>query len=123
MLTSAFMKAPSESPPDNDANSEAWFQKGLSVLEIKKQEREFEERLKKEMAHPALFEPVFWIGIGLLCASNWLDVIWQDAWYRLFWVLTVIVHICNALDTASQKRMKAMIEWIEHQKTKETQSK
>ena len=113
------MKAPGELPPENDASSEAWFQKGVSVLEDKKLEREFEERLKKQMAHPALFEPAFWIGIVLVVVGAWVCTMSNELWLRIFWALMIITQFCSALEGASQKRMKAMLEWIEHQKTKE----
>lgn len=115
------MKAPGELPPENDASSEAWFQKGVSVLEDKKLEREFEERLKKQMAHPALFEPAFWIGIVLVVVGAWVCTMSNELWLRIFWALMIITQFCSALEAASQKRMKAMLEWIEHQKTKEQQ--
>ena len=51
------MKPSGETLHEDDASGEAWFQKGVSVLEEKKRDREFEELLKKQMAHPAVFEP------------------------------------------------------------------
>jgi hypothetical protein len=115
------MKALGEILPKDDASSEAWFQKGVSVLEGKKQEREFEERLKKQMAHPAVFEPAFWFGIVMVVVGAWTISWSHELWLRIFWALMVITQFCSALEGASQKRMKAMLEWIEHQKTKEKQ--
>jgi hypothetical protein len=114
------MKPSLEASHEDDASGEAWFQKGVTLLEERKHEREFEEALKKRMAHPALCEPAFWIGIGLAVAGCSLDVIWQDVWYRCFWMVMVVIHICGGMEDASQKRMKAMLEWIEHQKRKQT---
>ncbi len=114
------MKPSGEALHEDDASGEVWFQKGVTVLEEKKREREFEELLKKQMAHPAAFEPAFWIGIVMVVAAAWACTISNELWLRIFWALMIIIQFCSALESASQKRMKAMLEWIEHQKSKQT---
>ena len=115
------MKTIGEPILEDDASGEAWFQRGVTLLEGRKQEREIEERLKKRMAHPVVFEPAFWIGIVTAVAAAWTSNITHERSLLVFYSIMIITQLCSALDTASQKRLKAMLDWIEHQKAKEKQ--
>lgn len=114
------MKTSCETLHEDDASSEAWFQKGVTLLEDRKHDREFEEALKKRMAHPAVCEPVFWIGIAMVGTGVWAGTLSDDLMLRILCTLFPLIQICSAMEAASQKRMKAMLEWIEHQKSKQT---
>lgn len=52
-----------ESRGEDDASGEAWFQKGVTLLKGRKQEREFEEKLRRRMAHSVMYEWQFWLGM------------------------------------------------------------
>ncbi|MBK8094413.1 MAG: hypothetical protein IPK32_21230 [Verrucomicrobiaceae bacterium] len=114
------MKIPGETLQEDDASGEAWFRKGVTLLDGRKREREFEEVLKKRMEHPALYEPGFWIGMAMVVLAAWASTLSNDLWHRIFYALLPLTQICSAMEEASKKRMKAMMEWIEYQKTKET---
>jgi len=45
------MPTPAEPRFEDDASGEAWFQKGVTLLEGRKQEREFEEKLRRMSYH------------------------------------------------------------------------
>lgn len=114
----------SSNAPDleNDVSDEAWFQKGVTLLESRKQERELEELIKKRMEHPAICEPGFWLGVVFLLATTWPTTFMQEWWIRVPWVLMALFQICGAMEEASKKRVKALLEWIDHQKSKDPES-
>jgi hypothetical protein len=109
-----------EASHEDDASGEAWFQKGMTLLEERKREREFEEALKKRMEHSAFQEPSFLLGVVIVAAAVWSCSVSEEFIFRFLLFPLAGMQFFAALESASQKRMKAMLEWIEHQKSKQT---
>ncbi len=108
------MPTPAEPRFENDTSGEAWFQKGVTLLEGRKQEREFEEKLRRRMAHSVMHEWQFWIGM--------MWVLWlffgKDEPIRFIATISAVVSFAVAIDGAAAKRTQAMLDWIEYQKSK-----
>ena len=98
----------------DDASGEAWFQKGVTLLEGRKLERELEEKLRRRMAHSVMHEWQFWIGM--------MWVLWlffgKDEPIRFIATISSVVSFVVAIDGAAAKRTQAMLEWLEYLKTK-----
>ena len=108
------MPASAKSRLENDACDEAWFQKGVALLEGRKQERELEEKLRRRMAHSVMYEWQFWVGM--------MWVLWlffgTDKTLGFLATVSAVVAFACAIDGAATKRTQAMLEWIEYQKAK-----
>ncbi len=100
---------------EDDASGEAWFQKGVTLLEGRKQEREFEEKLRRMSV---MQEWQFWIGmlwvLILFFAANGTG----SETARFIAAVSAVISFACAIDGAAAKRTQAMFEWIEYQKSK-----
>lgn len=112
------MSTPSEPPFEDDASGEAWFQKGVALLEGRKQERELEEKLRRQMAHSVMYEVQFWIGMMMVLVLFFGANVAGSEAARFGPAVLAVVMFAGAIDNAAAKRTQAMLEWIEHQKTK-----
>jgi len=102
------------------ASGEAWFQKGVTLLEGRKQEREIEDKLRTAMGRSILQEwqlvlvPIW--GVLAFFAHK------SDA-MSLF--LTGLCALCGllsliaAIDNANAKRTQAMLDWMKYQRQKD----
>ena len=110
------MSTPSEPRLEDDASGEAWFQKGVTLLEGRKQEREIEEKLRRRMAHSVMYEMHFWLGV------MWVVMLLFNASkagnepINYLSVICAVVFFAAAIDGAAAKRSLAILEWIEYQK-------
>lgn len=104
------MPAPTEPRFEDGASSEAWFQKGATLLKGRK----MEEKLRRRMAQPVMHEWQFWIGM--------MWVLWlffgTDETIRFIATVSAVISFAVAIDGAAAKRTQAMLEWLEYQKTK-----
>jgi|GEM_PF-3137033 len=112
------MSTPAEPRFKDDASGEEWFQKGITLLEGRKQERELEEKLRRKMAHSVMYEWQFWLGMV------WVLILFfsgRDAGndtVRFLATVSAVISFAAALDGAAAKRTQAMLDWIEYQKAK-----
>lgn len=116
-----FPMPPSAEPRlEDDASGEAWFQKGVTLLEGRKQERETEEKLLKAMARSILQEwqlalvPVW----GVLAFFTYRPEAMSVFLSGIF-ALCSLLSLIAAIDNANAKRTQAILAWIEHQRQKE----
>lgn len=98
---------------EDDASGEAWFQKGVTLLEGRKLERELEEKYRRRMAHSVMHEWQFWIGMMWVL---WL-IFGTDEPIRFIATVSAVVSFAVAIDGAAAKRTQAMLEWIDYQRT------
>jgi hypothetical protein len=105
------MPTPAEPRFEDDASGEAWFQKGVTLLEGRKQERGLEEKIRRMSV---MHEWQFWIGM--------MWVLWlffgTDEPIRFIATVSAVISFACAIDGAAAKRTQAMLEWIEYKKTK-----
>ena len=98
----------------DDASGVAWFQKGATLLEGRKQDREFEEKLRRRMKHSVMQELQFWVGMA------WVMFLFfgTDKTFGFLATVSAVVAFACAIDGAAAKRALAILEWIEYQKAK-----
>ncbi len=111
------MTTPAEPRLEDDASGEAWYQKGVTLLEGRKQERKWEEEMR---GISVMHEWQFWLGV------MWVLMLVFNAGRAGADVLTFIaavsavVSFACAIDGAGSKRTQSMLDWIEHQRSKDT---
>lgn len=113
------MPPPADSHLEGDASGEAWFQKGVTLLEGRKQEREIEEKLRKAMDQSVLLQ---WH--TLLALILGIGTFWQiETAASLLSIglnsFLVMLFIFSAIDSANAKRTQAILSWISHEREKE----
>ena len=108
------MSSPAEPRFEDDASGEAWFQKGVTLLEGRNHDRELEEKLRRRMTHSVMHEWQFWVGM--------MWVLWlffgTDRTLGFLATVSAVVAFACAIDGAASKRTQAMLEWIEYQQGK-----
>lgn len=113
------MSSPADPPLQDDASGEAWYQKGVTLLEGRQQEREIEEKLRKEMNQSVLVQWHMLLALILGVGTFWQ--IQKSAPPLLIGlnVFMVLLFILSAIDTANAKRTRAILAWVEHERQKE----
>lgn len=110
----AIMSTPSEPRLRDDASQEAWFQKGVNLLEGQKQALGLEEKLRRQMRRSVMHEVHFWLGM------MWVVMLFFNAGkpgndpINYIAVICSVVFFATAVDGAAAKRSLAMLEWMEH---------
>lgn len=110
----AVMSTPSEPRLKDDASQKAWFQKGINLLEGRKQARGLEEKLRRQMRRSVMHEVYFWLGM------MWVVMLFFNAGkpgndpINYIAVICSVVFFAAAVDGAAAKRSLAMLEWMEH---------
>ena len=112
------MPASAEPRFEDDACGEAWFQKGVTLLEGRKQEREFEEKLRRRMKHSVMYEVQFWVGMMMVLFVLFGANAAGSEVVKFAPTVLAVVMFAAAIDSAAAKRTQAMLDWIEYQKTK-----
>lgn len=108
------MRPPAESLLQDEASGEAWYQKGVTLLEGRKQEREIEANLRKVMTRSVLLEwqtgVTLFIGILALFQAHLASgplIVGLTAFCS-------VVSLLGAIDTANAKRTQAMLDWMDY---------
>jgi hypothetical protein len=112
------MNQNSEPRFEDAASGEEWFQKGVTLLEGRKQERELEGKLRRKMAHSIMYEWQFWVGM------MWVLMVFfgtNDA-LRFLGTISAVVAFALAIDGAAAKRTQGMLDWIEYDKARDKPS-
>lgn len=114
------MPPPADPVLEDDASGEAWFQKGVTLLEGRKQERETEEQLRKAMGRSIMGQWHFWLAVLFGMGALLLRPA-GIAWWSMAVPLAVsgLFSFVNALDQAAAKRTEAILEWIKYQREKD----
>ncbi len=112
------MPTPAEPRFEDDASGEAWFQKGVTLLEGRKQEREFEEKLRRRMKHSVMCEWQFWVGMMMVLFLFFGANAAGSEVVKFAPTVLAVVMFAAAIDSAAAKRTQAVLEWIEYQKSK-----
>lgn len=117
------MPPPAEPKFEDDASGEAWFQKGVTLLEGRKQERETEERLRRAMNQSVTQQ---WQMLPALLLGT--SALWQmhrvpDPLLTGLNIFMVVGFVLGAIDNANAKRTQAILDWIEHEREKEQRQK
>lgn len=102
-------KDPDPKPINEDANN-ALFDGQMRQLE----RQMFEAKLLSRIASPLFWEPWCWLGMLLVIVPMMLEK--EVTPVILFWLLVALLFAENSVVS---KRRKAMLEWIEYQKTKD----
>lgn len=101
---------------EDDASGEAWFKKGVTLLEGRKQEREFEEKLRRRMAHSVMYEWQFWLGMMWVLLLFFSPNVAGAEVTRFIATIASVVSFALAIDGAAAKRTLALLEWMEYHK-------
>ncbi|HEY1051793.1 MAG TPA: hypothetical protein VGE39_18610 [Prosthecobacter sp.] len=113
------MPPPAEPLLQDDASGEAWYQKGVTLLEGRKQERETEDKLRKAMARSVLQEWQAWLGLFMGFMAIFQAHLGCSPSIVGPTALSSVVMLIAAIDNANAKRTQAILDWIEHQRQKE----
>lgn len=113
------MPPPAQPRPNDDAANEAWFQKGVTLLEGRKEAREIEEKLRKAMDQSVLLQWQMLLALLLGVSTFWQIQRAAPPLSLGLNVLIVLLFILSAIDNANARRTRALLAWMEHQREKE----
>lgn len=106
-------------PIEPKLEDEAWFQKGVTLLEGRKQERETEEKLRKAMNQSVLMQWPMLAALLMGIATFWKIQRVAPPHMIALNVFIILVCILSAIDNANTKRTRAILAWIDHEREKE----
>lgn len=108
------MPPPAQSEVEDAANGEAWFQKGVALLDRRKEERALEARLKRAMNCSVIQQwqmlPALLTGAMIFCQQPTQS----SPWMLGLNVVMIVFWILSAIDRAQAKRTQALLEWIQY---------
>lgn len=108
----------------DDASGEAWFQKGATLLEGRKQERETKEKLLKAMNRSIMQEWHFWLALCFGMFAFAAQLLASAGWgVTIPLTVSGFFSFVNAMDRVAAKRTQAILAWIEHAREKEQRPK
>lgn len=110
------MPLPAEPHFQDDASGEAWFQKGVTLLDGRNQERANDEKLSKAMSRSLLQEWQTWLAFCIGILAFFQAQLAAGHWIVGLSIFNTVVVFIWAIDSANAKRTRAMLEWIEHQR-------
>lgn len=104
---------------EDDASGEAWFQKGVTLLEGRKQEREIEEKLLRSMHRQTLQEGHTWLALFVGLMAIFQAHLGAAPWLTGLTALSSVIMLIGAIDSASAKRTRAVLAWMEYRQQKD----
>lgn len=113
------MNKPAKEPHEDDASGEARFQRGVTLLDTQKHERETEEMLRLRMFRSLWSEWMLWVGLVLgVMSVNLCSAANVGLFSIVACIFVSIMFMIGAADSAATKRSQAILDWIEYQKTR-----